>query len=67
MIFLNCILASALAIASKATKFPAFTGTDADATKESLASGRSSLPLLFADVKKEVGLLLGIGHGKELQ
>ena len=64
---LNSSIASTLAISSEATQIPAFTGTDADSTKGSLDSQRSSLLLVFVDFKIEVTPFIGKEHGDELE
>ena len=64
---LNSSIASTLAISSEATQMPAFTGTDADSTKGSLDSQRSSLLLVFVDFKIEVRSFIGKEHGDELE
>ena len=64
---LNSSIASALTISSEATQMPAFTGTDADSTKGSLDSQRSSLLLVFADFKIKVRPFIGKEHGDELE
>ena len=64
---LNSSIASTLAISSEAIQIPAFTGTDADSTKGSLDSQRSSLLLVFVDFKIEVRPFIGKEHGDELE
>ena len=67
MSFLNSSLAFALAVAFEAVQLPTFTGTDADATRGSIYSRRSSLPLTFADFKTEIRLLIGKGYRDEFE